>query len=107
MCLNGLQKCLVLFSVLACRFWREIDEFSMQLEKSLTLRRSLGQQLLMCGNQLKQLKRTNALDDTFHIYYDGHFGTINGFRLGRLPSQPVRSMSSSIGMETAVHSRAR
>jgi len=36
-----------------------------------------------------RLKRTNVFDDAFHIYYDGHFGTINGFRLGRLQSQPV------------------
>ena len=26
---------------------------------------------------------------TFHIWHSGHFGTINGFRLGRLPSIPV------------------
>ena len=26
---------------------------------------------------------------TFHIWHAGHFGTINGFRLGRLPSVPV------------------
>ena len=25
----------------------------------------------------------------FHIWHSGHFGTINGFRLGRLPSVPV------------------
>jgi beclin 1 len=35
------------------------------------------------------LRRTNIYDDAFHISYDGHFGTINGFRLGRLPSQHV------------------
>lgn len=26
---------------------------------------------------------------TFHIWHKGHFGTINNFRLGRLPSAPV------------------
>ena len=39
--------------------------------------------------QLIALKKTNVYDDTFHISHDGHFGTINGFRLGRLPSMPV------------------
>lgn len=39
--------------------------------------------------QLEALKRTNVHDDAFHIYYDGHFGTINSFRLGRLPCEPV------------------
>ena len=38
---------------------------------------------------LQQLQHTNVYDDVFHIGYDGHFGTISGFRLGRLPSQPV------------------
>ncbi len=36
-----------------------------------------------------RLKRTNVYDDTFHISYDGHFGTINGFRLGKLQSLNV------------------
>jgi beclin 1 len=36
-----------------------------------------------------RLKRTNVLDDAFHISHDGQFGTINSFRLGRLQSQPV------------------
>lgn len=39
--------------------------------------------------QLELLKKTNVFNDAFHIWYDGHFGTINGFRLGRLPAVPV------------------
>ena len=39
--------------------------------------------------QLSMLKDINVFNATFHIWYDGHFGTINGFRLGRLPSHPV------------------
>ena len=39
--------------------------------------------------QLQHLERTDVLNDVFHIWHDGHFGTINDFRLGRLPSQPV------------------
>ncbi|KAF9594154.1 hypothetical protein IFM89_028408 [Coptis chinensis] len=34
---------------------------------------------------LELLKRTNVLNDAFPIYHDGEFGTINNFRLGRLP----------------------
>lgn len=40
-------------------------------------------------NQLDKLKKTNAFNATFHIWHQGHFGTINNFRLGRLPSSPV------------------
>ncbi|KRY77738.1 Beclin-1-like protein [Trichinella pseudospiralis] len=38
---------------------------------------------------LKKLEESNALNMTFHIWHSGHFGTINGYRLGRLPDQPV------------------
>jgi hypothetical protein len=31
----------------------------------------------------------NVFNATFHIWHVGHFATINGFRLGRLPSVPV------------------
>ncbi|XP_076821240.1 beclin-1-like [Clavelina lepadiformis] len=34
---------------------------------------------------LKKLRKTNVFNATFHIWHQGPFGTINGFRLGRLP----------------------
>ena len=39
--------------------------------------------------QLDRLERTNIYNDVFHIWYDGPFGTISGFRLGRTSSHPV------------------
>lgn len=44
------------------------------------------------------MKRTNVFDDAFHISHDGHFATINGFRLGRLPSQPVEWAETSAAL---------
>lgn len=38
---------------------------------------------------LNQLKYTNAFNASFHLWHTGHFGTINGLRLGRLPSVPI------------------
>ena len=38
---------------------------------------------------LKELQMTNVYNDTFHIWFEGQFATINTFRLGRLPSVPV------------------
>ena len=35
--------------------------------------------------QLAALQETNVLNDAFHIWHDNEFGTINSFRLGRLP----------------------
>jgi beclin 1 len=39
--------------------------------------------------ELERLKKINVYDDAFYISHDGHFATINGFRLGRLTSQPI------------------
>lgn len=39
---------------------------------------------------LELLNKTNVLIDAFPIRYDGDFGTINNFRLGRLPDIKVR-----------------
>lgn len=44
------------------------------------------------------MKRTNVFDDAFHISHDGHFATINGFRLGRLPAQPVEWAETSAAL---------
>lgn len=40
-------------------------------------------------HSLNQLKYTNAFNASFHLWHNGHFGTINGLRLGRLPSVPI------------------
>lgn len=39
---------------------------------------------------LEKLERTNVYNDAFCIGHDGVFGTINGLRLGRVPSVSVR-----------------
>jgi beclin 1 len=50
---------------------------------------SLSRSVAAVNEQLQRLSRTNVLDDVFHISRDGFFGTINGFRLGRLQSVQV------------------
>jgi hypothetical protein len=37
----------------------------------------------------ERLRHTNVYNDAFHIWHHGPFGTINNFRLGRLPNAPV------------------
>jgi len=39
--------------------------------------------------ELNRLRKTNIFNATFHIWHSGPFGTINGFRLGRLPNNHV------------------
>jgi len=36
--------------------------------------------------ELDRLSKTAALNDAFHVWEDGHYGTISGLRLGRAPS---------------------
>jgi beclin 1 len=51
---------------------------------------TVTRQYRLACKQLDKLKKTNVFNDVFHIWHDGHFGTINNFRLGRLPSVPVQ-----------------
>lgn len=88
------------------KYWREYTKHRRDLLLSDDEAKSLECQLLytrlelfwQCRNwinnlstrcQLEKLKKTNVFNATFHIWHSGHFGTINNFRLGRLPSAPV------------------
>ncbi|XP_072417637.1 beclin-1 isoform X2 [Chiloscyllium punctatum] len=71
------------------QYQREYSEFKRQqleLDDDLT---SVGNQMRYAQIQLDKLKKTNVFNATFHIWHSGQFGTINNFRLGRLPSVPV------------------
>lgn len=50
--------------------------------------------------QLDRLTKMNAFNSAFHIWHNGHFGTINGFRLGRLPNVPV-SVTSNLSLHSS------
>lgn len=70
-------------------YWTEYNLLKHQLF-------NLDDELLSAENQLSYYKQridllsqTNVLNATFHIWHTGNFATINGFRLGRLPKEPV------------------
>lgn len=46
-------------------------------------------QLIYLKTQLEKLSSINVLNAAFHIWQQGSFCTINGFRLGTLPHSPV------------------
>lgn len=71
------------------KYNREYTKFRRELMITEDETRSVDNQLAYAQAQLDRLKNTNVFDATFHIWHDGHFGTINNFRLGRLPSVPV------------------
>eukprot|EP01112_Ceratiomyxa_fruticulosa_P023175 TRINITY_DN8758_c0_g1_i2.p1 TRINITY_DN8758_c0_g1~~TRINITY_DN8758_c0_g1_i2.p1 ORF type:complete len:620 (-),score=138.03 TRINITY_DN8758_c0_g1_i2:19-1878(-) len=70
-------------------YWRSFKEYQSQKGRYQDEHSSVSTQIENTSVRLERLKRTNILNDSFHIWHDGHFGTINSFRLGRLPSQPV------------------
>uniref|UniRef100_A0A5F9CBP1 Atg6 BARA domain-containing protein n=1 Tax=Oryctolagus cuniculus TaxID=9986 RepID=A0A5F9CBP1_RABIT len=65
-----------------CEFKRQQLELDDELK-------SVENQMHYAQMQLDKLKKTNVFNATFHIWHSGQFGTINNFRLGRLPSVPV------------------
>lgn len=71
------------------KYNREYTKFRRELMITEDETRSVDNQLAYAQQQLDKLKNTNIFDASFHIWHDGHFGTINNFRLGRLPSVPV------------------
>merc|ERR1719495_2204679 len=71
------------------QYWRQYSQHKQQLLLAEDEYRSLDCQLRHSQSQLDKLKKTNVFNATFHIWHSGHFGTINRFRLGRLPSIPV------------------
>ncbi|KAF9111084.1 autophagy protein 6 [Mortierella sp. AM989] len=70
-------------------YWQECNEFQLALQAFHNERESVNLKYDYDSRQLEKLHTTNVYNDTFCIGYDGHFATINGFRLGRLPNQPV------------------
>ncbi|XP_031572939.1 beclin-1-like [Actinia tenebrosa] len=70
------------FYIEYCEYQRELLEFEDEQQ-------SVENQMRYAQAQLDKLRKTNVFNSTFHIWHKGHFGTINNFRLGRLPSVPV------------------
>jgi beclin 1 len=71
------------------QFWASRNVFEDHVHDLTTELTSLQQRHGHDHQQLEQLQRTNVYNDTFCIGHDGYFGTINGLRLGRLPTQNV------------------
>ncbi|KAG0373908.1 autophagy protein 6 [Mortierella sp. AD032] len=71
------------------QYWQECNEFQQTLQTFHNERDSVNLKYDYDSRQLEKLHKTNVYNDTFCISHDGNFATINGFRLGRLPTQPV------------------
>ncbi|XP_043723813.1 beclin-1-like protein [Telopea speciosissima] len=83
--LNDLELKSKRFTELEERYWHEFNNFQFQLTSHQEERDSILAKIEVSLAHLELLKRTNVLNDAFPIWHDGEFGTINNFRLGRLP----------------------
>ena len=70
-------------------YWKDFNEHQQRLLVFKDDLMSVQYQLQYTTEQLMRLKKTNVLNCVFHIWHNGHFGTINGLRLGRLQTVPV------------------
>nr|CAG4641604.1 EOG090X048D [Eurycercus lamellatus] len=71
------------------KYWKLYSSHHHQQYQALDEQMSLECQLQFIQSNLDRLKQTNAFNATFHLWHSGHFGTVNGLRMGRLPSVPV------------------
>ncbi|XP_066157399.1 beclin-1-like protein [Euwallacea fornicatus] len=70
-------------------YWKECVRHKQEWLDAEDEGQSLKCQLSSAESHLEKLKHTNVFNGAFHIWHQGHFGTINNFRLGTLPSVPV------------------
>ncbi|KAG2015708.1 beclin 1 protein [Coprinopsis cinerea AmutBmut pab1-1] len=70
-------------------FWRMHNDQLMVKEQQAAQLATLRAAYAADAATLDRLERTNVYNDAFCIGHDGVFGTINGLRLGRVPSVPV------------------
>ncbi|CAL9062786.1 beclin-1-like protein isoform X1 [Musa acuminata AAA Group] len=83
--LNEIQMKCKEFEELEERYWHEFNSFQFQLISHQEERDALLAKIEVSQAHLELLKRINVLTDAFSISHEGEFGTINNFRLGRLP----------------------
>ncbi|KAL5217397.1 hypothetical protein ABZP36_018081 [Zizania latifolia] len=77
------------FEELEERYCHELNSFQFQLTSHQEERDAVLAKIEVSQVHLELLKRTNVLNDAFYISHDGVIGTINSFRLGRLPNVQV------------------
>ncbi|KAI7863405.1 autophagy protein Apg6-domain-containing protein [Spinellus fusiger] len=70
-------------------FWEKSNQYQLHLQSFQNERDSINLKYDHDVKQYERLQKTVVYNDAFSISHDGPFGTINGFRLGRLSSHSV------------------
>eukprot|EP01128_Nolandella_sp_AFSM9_P006955 TRINITY_DN368_c0_g1_i2.p1 TRINITY_DN368_c0_g1~~TRINITY_DN368_c0_g1_i2.p1 ORF type:complete len:495 (-),score=77.88 TRINITY_DN368_c0_g1_i2:167-1651(-) len=79
---------------------RARDVHATELDRLSSIDAAIDRELCL----LKERQSSSLLNDLYPIWYDGHFGTIAGFRLGRLPTHPVdwEELNAGLGMTASL-----
>lgn len=59
-------------------YWQEVNTLEDELKRYRDEREGVNLNQEYVTTQLEKLKKTNVYNDTFRIWHDGPFGTING-----------------------------
>jgi len=83
-------------------YWKYFTKYQDELLSYQEEKENVHSKISILKEQVNDLKTTNVYNDAFYIWHDGHFGTINNFRLGRLPSQQVdwNEINAALGQTT-------
>ncbi|KAI8814296.1 autophagy protein Apg6 [Cladochytrium replicatum] len=100
--LHELESELQQLEQLETNYWLEVNQLQTAMDRHREEREALVRKNDYITKQLDMLRKTNVYNDTFRIWHDGAFGTINGFRLGRLKSQLVDWSEINAGMGQAL-----
>ncbi|GJN18067.1 hypothetical protein PR202_gb05186 [Eleusine coracana subsp. coracana] len=87
--MKSLETEYIEFEQLKERYWQEFNSSQFQLTSQQEERDAVSAKIEVSQVHLDLLKRTNVLNDAFHISHDGEIGTINNFHLGCLPDVKV------------------
>lgn len=79
--------------------WKDISDWHSHKKEVDDTLEGLDMRLEQDSAYLKMLMRSVALNDAFHIWVDGEFGTINGLKLGKLPNHesPWSEVNAALG----------
>lgn len=69
--------------------WLALSEQQLALIEAEEEHATTASAILYSTTELNRLQKTNVLNDMFHIAHHGQFGTINRFRMGKLPDNSV------------------
>ena len=71
-------------------FWRDVNNYEKNLSGFQESLASADNLISNLDSQFKRLRNTNFINEVFFISTQDEFGTISGFRMGKLPTTEVK-----------------